>query len=690
MPRTDNIGLFWEDMPAPTRGKDRVFRLAPIPETGWRKLEAHELPNLSAAKRLAVDTETKNVNLKKTGPWWGRNEGHLVGVSLATADGFGWYLPMRHEVNPDDNMDPEVVIRFLKDVLENSKPKVGQNLFYDIGGLWAEGVKIRGPWIDVGYAEALLEEDKELNLDRMLNDYLGEEKEMSLLDRWLGDTYGNNKKDKRENIYRAPPSLVGPYAIQDVRPLFRLFEKQWPRLQSEGLVDLFRKECKLIELFVKMRMNGVAVDINRAEQVRDTLREKGELIRTQIDEQAGFKVNVGSSDDLSRLFKKFQIPYPSTPKGKPSFRKDFLDGLDHPIGDLIRGARKMDKLAGTFCEGYILNGNVNGRVYGSFNSMRGERGGTRSGRLSSSNPNLQNIPSREEELLSLGDLKVADLIRDIFIPGEGYRWWRKYDYSQIEYRFLAHFAVGPGSDNVRAQYVANPNLDYHDATYNMVCPFMGWDPNDAKMRKVRRKQIKGINFGLLYGMGVPKLARTLGLSLAEAKVLFKAYHKAAPFVSATMEHYSNQARQYGYIETILGRRSRFDLWEPAGYGKKDGAAKALPFELAMQRWGVEGPITRAYTHKAVNRVLQGSAADQMKMGMLQCYEDGVFDVTGLPTLTVHDELDFPDDGSAAADEGFREVQRIMESVLSLRVPILADFEIGKSWGKVSNPYPVAA
>jgi DNA polymerase-1 len=186
-----------------------------------------------------------------------------------------------------------------------------------------------------------------------------------------------------------------------------------------------------------------------------------------------------------------------------------------------------------------------------------------------------------------------------------------------------------------------------------------------------------MNFGLIYGMGEPKLARQLGVTASKAKEMFTAYHTGAPYAKATMQACIDEASLYGTITTILGRKSRFDLWQPADYGV-DGAPTT--YANALMKYG---NIKRASTHKALNRRLQGSAADQMKMAMRNCWRDGIFAATGVPSLTVHDELDFIDEGGR--DEAFRAMQHEMETCLKLRVPVRADYEIGWNWGDVGDP-----
>jgi len=659
--RADAVGLFWEDAVTVGRGK-AVQRVMPeIPQTGW--VAPREFPNLSTAPVIALDTETYDPELEENGPGWARGVGHIVGVSIGTQDGRRWYFPMRHEVQPEDNLDPEKVISWLKEVLSNpNQIKVGANLIYDLGWLRQEGVHVAGQLVDVQYAEALLVENERVNLDELGERYLGEGKSTNLLYQWCADYYGGNPTGKqRKNIHRAPPCLVGPYAEGDVDLPIRIAPLQYQRLREENLLEVFDMECRLIRLLIDMRFEGVTVDLNAAEKLRDTLQNRENEAQKFLNHLAGGEVDIYKADSLATAFDRNNLSYPLTKKAKkPSFTKEFLEGLDHPIGEAIREVRNLNKMRTTFVEGYILGSHIKGKVYCQFHSMRGDDGGTRSGRLASSTPNLQNVPIRTEE---------GKLIRAVFIPDQGHLMWRRFDYSQIEYRLLVHYACGPQSDMVRQQFRDDPNTDYHEFVRQMI-----------KLRTgihLERKPAKNINFGLIYGMGVPKLIRSLGLNRTEGKNLFKAYHNGAPYVQATMDATMEEASRLGVISTILGRKSRFDLWEPEDR-RQD--VLALPYHRAMEAYGY--PLQRAYLHKALNRRLQGSAADIMKRAMVKLYESGVFAYTGIPRLTVHDELDFSD--PYGNEEAFREVKHIMETSTALQIPIIADYEFGPNWGDLKG------
>ena len=670
--RPDAVGMFWEDVSA-GRGKrsDIVRPMAPIPETGW--LPPTEYPNLSGATCIALDTETYDPELLDNGPGWARGKGHIVGASVAVAGGHSWYFPIRHTVESEYNLDPDHTLAWLRDTLGNSRQaKLGANLTYDVGWLRQEGVHVKGQLIDTCFAEALLDESAEVNLDTLGVKYLGEGKETNLLYQWCSDSYGGKPNDgQRANIYRSPPRLVGPYAQGDADLPLRVAAKQYQQLVKENLYELFQLECRLIPLLIEMRFAGVTVDIPKAEQLRDTLQAEEIETQKRLNTLAGMTIEVTKSATIALAFQRHGISIPQkfdrkTKTMKPSFDKASLEAIHHPMIEPLLRVKLINKLRTTFVESYVLDSHVGGKLYGQFHPLRGDSEGTRSGRFSSTTPNLQNLPARDDIL--------APLMRGIFIPDSGHKQWDKFDYSQIEYRFLAHFAQGPKSDWLRSVYVADPKADFHETTLDLVAPVAGWDISTKELRKRHRKPTKNINFGLVYGMGERKLGGDLGLTPKETKELFKGYHQAAPFVKATMDAAMDEVKQYGTVTTVLGRKSRFDLWEPERTDH-DKVYKALPYQQALFLYG---QIKRAYGHKGLNRKLQGSAADLIKTAMVKCWEDGIFDMTGVPRLQVHDELDFSNPGNV--EEAYQEMQHIMETALPLKVPVKVERESGPDWG----------
>lgn len=667
--RYDNLGMFWEDVQTSGRGEKRIRSMPPIPDTGWTA--PTEFPNLSTADAISIDCETYDPELLDNGPGWARGKGHIVGVAVGASGGGRWYFPIRHEIEPETNMHPETVMRWLGDTLRDKRqPKVGANLTYDVGWLNWEGVAVAGELVDVQFAEALLAECALVNLETMSQKYLGEGKATSLLYQWCADFYGGAVTPRqRANIYRAPPRLVGPYAEGDADLPLRLTPLLYKELATNGLLPVFNMECGLIRLLIAMRMKGVRVDNSRAEVLQGELIGEQALLQAKLNTLVGFDVTVTEPDSLARAFDSQGLPYSKTPTGRPSFTKKFMADAKNPIADIINDIRKLEKLRGTFIESYVIGSHIDGRVHGQFHQLRNDEGGTRSGRLAASCPNLQNIPIR--------DPVIAQKIRGLFLPDYGHKQWVKYDYSQIEYRFLIHFAVGAGADEARELFNREPDTDYHDMTMDMVAPIAGWDVSTPARRSQQRRPIKNINFGLIFGMGEDKLAADLNLSKKEGKELFKFYHKAVPFARKTMGACTEEIEQTGVIRTILGRKSYFDLWEPLGWGHDRATCPPLPYREALLAYD---NIKRAESHKGLNRKLQGSAADLLKLGMLTAFNNGVFDYIGVPLLTVHDELDFSDPGGV--DSGFAELKRILETVIPLRIPVKADVEVGPDWGHV--------
>lgn len=666
--RFDAQGLFWHDVEIVKHGRDKVARVMPeIPNVPWLKLR--DLPDLSRAEVISVDVETNDESLENDqGPGWGRGVGNIAGISIAADDDGRWYFPIRHTIEPENNYDPARILSWLGTQLGRpSQPKVGANLLYDLGWLKQEGVSVKGRLHDVQYAEALLDSDAFVALESLAQKYLGDSKKGDVVFQWCADYYGGQPTAwQRRNLWRAPGRLVAPYAIGDVDLPIRIMDKQYGLLQREGLLDLFHMECDLIPLILAMRMQGVPVDVKKAETVRDHLivreRDLTKLLRSEV----GFDVNVNASDSLSKVFDKLGLAYGRTepsksfPNGKPSFTKEFLNTVKHPVANLIRDIRKVIKTRSTFIESYIINAHVNGLIYPSIHQLKGDENGAITGRFSMSNPNGQNLTSKDEEM--------TPLVRGCFIPFDGHKQWRKFDWSQLQYRFLAHYAVGDGSEEVRRRYNDEPNTDYHDLVQTLV--------REIAKLEMPRKIVKNVNFGTVFGMGDEHTCEVFGVEMDVARQLLAAIHESAPYMKASLKHFSNEAKECGIITTVLGRKTRFNLWGPGGYRKGGEQLPGLPYDEAVAAYG---RVRRAYTHKALNYKLQGSEGDLMKFCMLRGWTEGLFDYIGVPLLTVHDELDHSDPGDK--DDGFDYLQHdIMERSLKFSVPIVAGCEVGPNWG----------
>lgn len=655
MSRYDDIGMFWEDVHVSGRGGRTERPMPAIPDTGWTP--PTEFPNLSSARALGFDLETYDPELDDAGPGWGRGVGHIVGLSVAVPDGPGWYFPIRHETEPHYNLDPNTVLRWASYVLGDTRPKIGANLLYDVGWLKQEGVEVGGPLYDIQLAEPLLNSEiPEVSLEALARAYLGAGKETSILYQWLADWFGGNPTGKqRKWIYKAPPRLVGPYAEADAKLPLKIIEKQWAALERRGSMGIFDMECRLQRLLLIMRWQGVAIDLDEAHAFHGRLSVDLLALEKELAYIAGREVNPYSSEEIAAAFNANEIPFNRTATNRPSFTAGFLEACEHPIAQKIVEIRKKRKLRDVFIQGYILDSHRNGRIYCQFHQLRGDENGARSGRFSSSTPNLQNIPVRSKE---------GRLIRNIFIARE---LWRKRDYSQIEYRLLAHHAVGPGAEAMRQRYISDPSTDYHLATIDLVRTHTGIE--------LDRRSAKNINFGLVYGMSRKGLIRYLGLGDKQGQELYISYHHAVPYVKTTIEAAENEVITTGTVTTIGGRKSDFPYFVPVNsWGDEN---EALPLNEALVKYG--GSLQRAFTHKALNRKLQGGAADIMKRAMVEAFEQGIFDDTGYPLLTVHDELDFDDVGDPSRPS-WDALGHVMENSTPTLIPILVDEKTGPNWG----------
>lgn len=680
MQRPDAMGLFWQDVEQERkRGQIKVKNEPqPIPKTDWRPPK--EFPNLSAAKMLIIDIESKDPNLVKQGPGFVRGDAYMVGLAVGTEDGHKWYFPIRHEYDPNHmNLDYDQVIKWANDNLTRpNQPKLGAHILYDLEGLHYSGVDVAGPFYDVQIAEPLIDEHAigQYNLEALANKYLNEGKIQDQMNQWAADSYGGRpiRKDQAKNIWRCPPELVGAYAESDVDLPLRIIKEQKKILNKEKLLDLFRLECRLLPLLLNMRLTGVPVDINRAKELNDIFTGKIEQEKKKLKSLTGYNVeHIWAAEEISRLFDKAGIKYPLTKKTqKPSITKEFLKNHPSDIADSIRKIRTWDKLLNPFIQGYVLNDNVNGRVYPQFNQLKSDEKGAAPGRFSSSNPNLQNIPQRTDE---------GRLLRSMFVPFDGEEW-NKADYSQIEYRLLVHYAEGEIANEVKEQYHRNPKTDYHSAVQEKLKQISG----------MNRYAAKTINFGTIYGMGDYALSIALGLELKEAKILLEKIQKISPYAKELSNELNKVAARGGFIKTILNRKNRFPFWEPMDWelSKKTDVSKdkqkiidlvnnAIQIAKKNRTKVPRGGVKRAYTYTALNKLLQGSAADIMKKAMVDVWE------AGLPfpmLITVHDELDWSSPKTKQGREASKEVSRIMENAIELDIPVLVDHEIGTNWGQL--------
>tara|TARA_R110000744_G_scaffold25648_3_gene63541 strand:- start:150 stop:2018 length:1869 start_codon:yes stop_codon:yes gene_type:complete len=610
------------------------------PQSDWTVPDV--FPQFSETETVAIDLETYDPHLMTCGPGWATGRGHVVGIGVATKDWEG-YFPIRHEGG--GNLDEEIVLRWLTTLLKSTtREVVFHNALYDVGWLRREGVIVHGKILDTIIAAPLLNENRfSYSLDNLGIEYCDERKDESLLKN-AALAFGINPKSE---MYKLHAKYVGPYGQQDASLTLKLWNKLKVEIAQQGLEKIFEMESKLIPLLLEMRWRGVRVDEEKAEKVSKKLSTEEQKIQIEIKRKYGKDVNLWANASLESIFEKNKIWFPRTAKGMASFQKDWLEGHSHELPQLIVRARKLNKARTTFIDKMIREHAFNGRIHAEAHPMRNDRGGTVTGRFSYSNPNLQQVPARDPE--------IGSLIRSLFIPEEGCQWG-VFDYSQQEPRLTVHYAnqmnLTGAKDAVRLY--TEENADFHQIV--------------ADMANIPRKQAKAINLGLSYGMGKEKLIKELGIDDTEAEKLFQQYHAKVPFIRALQDQCARVAMERGYIKTFAGRRCRFDLWE-----SKYERSLPLPLEEAKDKYGDD--LKRSYTYKALNRLIQGSAADMTKLAMIGLWEEGI-----VPHLQVHDEVDISIESKEQADT----VMRVMKNCVTLAVPLLVDQELGTSWGETKE------
>jgi len=607
------------------------------PQTEW--LPPTELKDLSDAKEIAIDLETCDPSLTILGSGAITGKGFVVGIAVAV-DGWSGYYPIAHEGG--GNLDKRIVLDWFQDILNTNANKIFHNAMYDVTWIKAMGLNINGRIIDTMIAGSLINENRfSYTLDSMGKEYVGFGKNETN----LKDAARDWNIDPKKDMWRLPAMEVGTYAEKDAELTLKLWQRLQQELTSQDLWTVFTLETDLFPCLIDMKFKGVRVNMQRASDIKEELIKKEKIALQNIKKQVGFDVEIWAAASCAKAFDKVKLPYDKTDKGNPSFTKNFLATHPHPLAKSITQARELNKAHTTFID-TIIRYEHRGRIHADINQIRSDQGGTVTGRFSYSNPNLQQVPARNKDL--------GPMIRSIFIPEEKCDWGC-FDYSQQEPRILVHYA---SLDNFRSvdtiiESYKNADADFHQAV--------------ADMANIERKQAKTINLGLMYGMGKNKLMAELGLQVEAAEKLIKKYHENAPFVKQLMDSVSRRAQDSGRIRTIGGRVCHFDLWEPTTFG----VHKSLPHTQALREYGPG--IKRAFTYKALNKLIQGSAADMTKTSMLALYKEGI-----VPHIQVHDELDI----SVQNPEQASKIIEIMEAAVDLQVPNKVDYEKGKNWGEI--------
>ena len=577
---------------------------------------------LESAERFAFDTETTSLTA---------TEADLVGFSFAVEPEEAWYLPIGHSyLGAPDQLDRKLVIERLKPLLEDpEKAKIGQNVKYDALVLRRAGIDVKGVSCDTMLASYLANSAaKSHGMDALAAD---------LLDyRTIpySDVAGSGKKQICFSEVEIEKATV--YAAEDADITLRLAEKLEPMVVAEEQEKLFHEvEMPLMEILTDMEWTGVRIDADFLGQLSSEMEGKLAALEQEIHDLAGVNFNIGSPKQLGEvLFEHLQLPRGKKTKTGWSTNVEVLTNLagEHEIAARILDYRSVSKLKSTYTDALPkMVHPESGRIHTSFNQAV-----TATGRLSSSDPNLQNIPIRTEE---------GRRIREAFIPSEG-NVIISADYSQVELRILAHMADEPTLKQSFAD-----NEDIHIRTASEV---FGMFPEMVTAEQ--RRQAKTINFGVIYGMGAFSLGKDLGISTKEAQVFIDNYFARYANIKGFMESCREEARAKKYVTTILGRRC------------------AIP-EIDSSNGAV-----RSYAERnAINYPIQGSAADIIKVAMVNIARRLEEEkLAAKMVIQVHDELVF-DVPEAEAEKVQALVKEEMENAVPLSVPLLVEVGVGKNW-----------
>lgn len=612
-------------------------------------------PDLFNAEILALDIETHDPNLKTKGSGVYRKDGFILGVSLSDGK-FSEFYGFDHKDVPYETRNKNKA--YIKEQLSKVKQVLGANILYDVDWLENyEGMKVNGVLRDLLIAEPLIDElQYKFNLDNVLKKYLNESKNVNELSTFCNNN--NLKGDFRQYLHLMPLDKVSNYAIGDTKHLITAHNKQLEIIYRDNIGYIYDIECRLLRVLLLMRKTGVRINMERLYRTGMYLQDKLLYYDNLIKKEVGKYINVNASKDMLYVFNKFKLPITyNAPtdlmlqkgkvQGNPCFDKLLLEKINHPIVKYILNARHIKTLLNFYIEPYPELVCKDGRLHCNFHSMKSDEGGTITGRLSSSQPNLQQVSGKDEEdeTNNVDDELLGQIIRKLFIPENGCLWGKK-DLSQIEYRMMVHYGRGHSADYMRERYNKDPKTDFHNEMQEIT-------------NLPDRKTTKRMDFGAAYSMGPNSMSYKFSWELAHAKEMYDMYHAKVPFIRYTSKLVADRAIEKGYIVTILGRHSH----------------------LRSER----------LSYQKFNHLIQGSCADYLKKAMVDAYEAGIFDLIPLH-LTVHDELDNSIPHKKECYQASLELSNIMENALSktipgvmpiaLRVPVKASNEVGFNWGEL--------
>jgi DNA polymerase-1 len=654
-------------------------------------------------KLYGLDLETHDPFLIDRGASWVYGGGEIIVVGLYNAQ-----TGTKKALDGDGG-------KTIKNLLLDPKATlVGANIAYDLGWLChAHGLvakEVECSLVDVAIAESCVDEHQPYSLDALAWKYLDERKgadELKMICAAQG-LKGDFRRHLKALWDAGIKEEIRRYVVSDADQPARIWGKQKALLEQTGCMDAAIMNFKLIKITLGMKQRGVRIDMDKRRKNYETLKSAQDELRAAFEERYG-KVNFNSPKQLAALFDRERVPYRMKIRikgweGRKPFMGSELWNARKAIKPLLSGVRVqkeqlvvyvarqyaartamdlrdagyeitcnpnidkhalaavkrthevakaivdlkqvtsiIDKFMGPKFDRFI----VNGRIHADFNIV----GARRTGRFSSRNPNLHQVPSKTV-LFERTDkeLKLYTLCREIIVPDEG-MLFGKADYSGQENRIMAHFAVGPGSEEIRREYLENPDLDFHAYIGEISGLYDEYGP------EVGRKYAKNCSFGLGYGMQIQTMTETFNWTREQAERITELYHEGAPFVKATMDRVSEVIIKRGYVKTLAGRR------------------------LRLRSFG--GRLYTREAYKGFNKLIQGSAADMTKAAIVALDEKGLLDVFPL-YLQVHDEIDFGVPKTAEAIRRLPELQEIMESAVGMKVPIRVDPEVGSDWGHLAG------
>lgn len=584
----------------------------------------------------SVDIETSDPHLKEWGPGSIRKDGKILGVGIYCPEmGIdGYYVP--HE---------DIVKSVLMD---NQVTKVFHNGVYDLDWLMnGYNLEVNGCCEDTMTRETLLDAyafSYSLDACCQRRGVTGKNKGETIDDWWKKQGF---KGKAIEHLSEVPFDIVGKYCRQDCKATYDLYMAQQPLLEEQGLLNANEIEARLYPLLMDMKHNGIRVDITKLLGLIDQFEDEYDNGIHDMEQMYGFPMgtlSLNSANDIEKMWRAEHLPIEYTATGKPSFAAAVLEDTDHPLAEKIQHLRGLTKTL-AFLDSWV-DYSINGHIHPCFYPAKRDDAGTVTGRWSSGDPNMQQVPARAE--------KHGKEIRSLFIPEPGCILGA-FDYKQIEYRVFIHFATGPGADKARAQF-HDHDVDYHQ----MVQEMMGWVTGDEGKDKEYRHITKNLNFGSLYCMGSRSFAKKFKKPLLKAHPdadpdnlvpladsLMKEYKRKIPFVDPTGKKIMDVGQRRGYVKTLSGRRQRMPL---------DNGA-----------------------YKLVNHLIQGSAADILKKAIVDAWDKGVFKVLKLHAQ-IHDEIVFSIPDTKEGYEACITLRECMVHAYDLKIPLGVDTEIGPDWG----------